>query len=444
MGLSRHRRVLQKTLIEIGAKSKAAIRGAKLPPGRLRVPQEGESRNQDFLLKRATELGPIFKVWLPHKMTTCIVGHEMARRFLSENEGKIRAGTPDLTPLFPHGFLRALEGPIHRKYRKLFSEAFKATPLEPHLPTFRAMIREGLERLASLPQPIDNSTMRHQLKQMTTRVFLQLILGVAPDSAHFDEFVSAYDAYAPNGVFIVVRPRHEPLYKMIRGLVLRQAEELQAQPSAPPSLLRNFVRLNALDETVIGNMVQMVEASRYDVHGLWLWLVKHLGDSAETIELAREQTPRKEGDLSAIWAIPRETLRMEQSELLLRVAVKDIVFDGYFIPKGTHIRICVWEAHHDRAIFREPFRYDCTRFMDARIKANDYSPFGLDKHRCLGADWTFALSELFVEELARNFELATAVDGDPSFGRFHYEPSTEFAVNLSVLKATASSGILPQ
>jgi cytochrome P450 len=129
-------------------------------------------------------------------------------------------------------------------------------------------------------------------------------------------------------------------------------------------------------------------------------------------------------------AIPRESLRLEQSELLLRVALEDIVFDGYFIPRGSHIRICVWEAHHDPDRHQDPFTFRCERFMDGKVPASLYSPFGLDKHRCLGADWTYELSTLFVVELTRGYAWSITGDGQPVFGKFHFEPSRSFAVEL--------------
>ena len=105
MCLQRSLRILRKSIFETRARLAATRRGARLAPGKLRVPREGEGLSQTFLLERAEELGPVFKVWLPHKMTTCIVGHDIARRFLSETEGRIRAGHHrTLSPLFPHGF----------------------------------------------------------------------------------------------------------------------------------------------------------------------------------------------------------------------------------------------------------------------------------------------------------------------------------------------------
>lgn len=444
MALARGLRGIRKSVMEMRARRAASAVGAELPPGKLRIPEDGEARPQTYLLELAEEWGPIFKVWLPHKLTICIVGHDRAKRFLSENDGKIRAGTPDLRPLFPHGFLRALDGEVHRKYRRQILEAFNETRLESHEDALRVIMRDGIAELLDADQPVPNATVRKAMKRTTTAVFIRLVLGLDRDNKRYPELAAAYDRYAPDGPFIVVREEHKPAYQAVRNIVLKIAEDIKADADAPPSLLRHLVRSDTVNDTTLGNLIQMVEAARYDVHGLFTWILKQLGDNPEAQELARSGRQGENGGFSAIKAVPRESLRMEQSELLLRVAKEDIVFDGYFIPKGSHVRICVWEAHHDPMKFSDPFKYDPCRFMSSKVPSDHYSPFGLDKHRCLGADWTYRICELMVEELTADYVWTTRDDGAPVMGKFHFQPSKTFSVEIhpreAVLNANAETG----
>jgi cytochrome P450 len=163
-----------------------------------------------------------------------------------------------------------------------------------------------------------------------------------------------------------------------------------------------------------------------------------LSDWPEVVERVRSRPAAGVSGLSISEAVAREALRMEQSELLHRVATDNIVFDGYFVPKDTRVRICVWEAHHDPQKFTAPFRFDSERFTRSRLPADDYSPFGLDKHHCLGADWTFALSAIFVEEFAHGYEWEVLADGPAVPGKFHFEPSPSFAIELRKSGASAA------
>ncbi|MFN3547122.1 MAG: cytochrome P450 [Mesorhizobium sp.] len=424
MSFSKYRRVLQKTLWELSARSRASAAGARLAPGRLTVLDKDPRQDQGFLMERAREFGPVFKVWMPHKLTTCIVGLALARRFLTEHEDNIGVATPDLSLLFPHGFLRGLEGEPHKIYRKRFAKAFRATPIEIHDPLVLQAIRRCFASIADAPQPVAGPTIRSHFKALTTELMLWFVLGVELGSELSRRLAADCAAYAPDGAFLVVRKRHRQAYRAIRDLVAGHAQTLK---EGHPSLLGHFVRAQNLDETVLGNLIQMVVVGSYDLHGLCMWLLKHMGDNPETADLARSHPAGCAGAVRPAWAIPRETLRMEQSELLLRVATRDIVFDGFFIPKDSHIRICVWEAHHDPRVFEQPFQHDCRRFMAGRVSPSDYAPFGLDKHRCLGADWSYILGEIFVEELVTGFRLQIVDDGPPEFGRFHFQPSSRLA-----------------
>jgi cytochrome P450 len=426
-------------LVEAQATMAARAKGARLAPGRLEIPDQQTLLDQQFLLKRAEQLGPVFKVWVPNKMTTCIVGHAAARRFLVENEGKTRAATTDLSPLFPFGFLRALEGPTHRHYRRLILEAFRQTPLEPHIDAIRENIRSALESLARAPQPVASPVIRRALKAATTANFMQLILGVRPDSPRYSELTNAYDIYAPDGPFIVVRPRHKPAFAQIHALVTQQVEAIKSDKDAKPSLLRHLIRSDTLDETTLGNLIQMVEATRYDLHGLWTWLIKMMSDQPEIAERVRTNPAPAATEFTIAESVAREALRLEQSELLHRVPTDNLIFDGYYIPKDTRVRICVWEAHHDPKKFADPFRFDCERFMRSKVPADDYSPFGLDKHHCLGADWTYSLSAVFVEELARGYRWDLITDGPPVSGKFHFEPSPSLSIDLQKFEASAAA-----
>lgn len=424
---SNYRRLLQKTLWEAGARRRAAAAGALLAPGELSLAADDARHDQRFLLERARRLGPVFKVWMPHKLTTCIVGHGLARRFLAENAGGLRAATPDLSPLFPHGFLRAMEGTPHGFYRRRMAEAFRATAIAPANPRARAAVRACLADCAEAPQPVVAAALRRRIRALTMDLMLWFVLGVDPGCDLARRLAADCAAYAPEGAFLVVRRRHRRAYRVIRDRVAAHARTLETHPS-PPGLLGHFVRAGTLDETVLGNLVQMVVVASYDLGGLFLWLLKHVADDPATADLARGPGDERADAVRPALAIVRETLRMEQSELLLRVATRDIVFDGFFIPRHSHVRICVWEAHHDPALFDRPFEHDCRRFMEATVAAGDYAPFGMDRHRCLGADWTQILGQILVEELACGYRLAVADDGPPEFGRFHFQPSGRLAV----------------
>ncbi|MBK6805586.1 MAG: cytochrome P450 [Betaproteobacteria bacterium] len=79
-----------------------------------------------------------------------------------------------------------------------------------------------------------------------------------------------------------------------------------------------------------------------------------------------------------------ETLRLEQSEFLYRRVAKPFEVDGYTVPAGWILRLCVNEAHRDPAVFEDPDRFD-PGLRDRAWSRNEYSPFGGHTHGCMGA-----------------------------------------------------------
>jgi cytochrome P450 len=130
-------------------------------------------------------------------------------------------------------------------------------------------------------------------------------------------------------------------------------------------------------------------------------------------------------------AIVLETLRLESSEYLYRIPTTDISYQHYLIPKNTVFRVCIWEGHKNPSVFPDPFRFDPERFVSHSYSLEEYAPFGLDKRRCIAADFVVTLSAMFVETLLERFEVTLASDGPPKLGAYHWEPNPDFSITVS-------------
>ena len=129
-------------------------------------------------------------------------------------------------------------------------------------------------------------------------------------------------------------------------------------------------------------------------------------------------------------AFALEQLRSDQSERLTRIAERDIVFDGYLIPAGSYVRVCLWESHNEPATFAEPDRFHPDRFLGAMPPNDQFAPFGVDHHQCPFGGATIRLATAFLRVLATEFELTLLNDGPAVRGPYHWEPSRRLAVNV--------------
>jgi cytochrome P450 len=421
-------RALKHRLAVMRVSLSAALRHRKLPPGSLQPLSDADLVNPTYLLEQAKRHGPIFKVWLDGKMTTYIVGFSVGRRFLAEHQENIRAATTDFRPLFPLGTLRQMTGAPHQNYRRIFVDAFKKTKIEDHHERIGSIL-DGLIQSLVNSGGISVGHIRNLLKQSLTEIFLLLHFGLTRDQEGLSDLVSLFERYAPNGTFVTVRSEHHETYQSITSLIHAHAVRLR-NVSGVPSLLKSIDAAGQCDDTSIGNLVQMTEAGRFDVMGLWVWLVRLLGNNNHYLD-ALADAPDQNARAALSKAIVLEALRLEQSEFVIRAAKSNLVLDGYFIPKRTRIKIAVWESHKDSASFEDPFRFEPERFLTKAPSSDAYAPFGLDRHHCVGADWVVTLSSQFVEILAEKLRWKWTSGPSVERGVFHFQPDSSAIVKFS-------------
>jgi len=101
------------------------------------------------------------------------------------------------------------------------------------------------------------------------------------------------------------------------------------------------------------------------------------------------------------------------------------------VPANSEVRVCLWEGHKDAGVFPEPFAFRPQRFLEREYSLDEYAPFGLDKHRCLGSAIVLFVTAIFVEELLARRPWQVVGDGPPVYGIYHWEPNPAFAVRLA-------------
>jgi cytochrome P450 len=413
-----------------------------LPPGRLDPFDLAMYFDQHHALSRARQLGPIFKVWWRGGHTTCIVGHARVRRMLLAKEEALRGSTIDLRPLFPIGHVRAMHSETHRRYRRLLVQALQASPVEAHEVALREWIRDGLDEMicGRVNPVITREELRSSLRMMTAGIMLRLLFGVIPESTSYAELVAHYRRFGPEAPAWTIRHSQVAAFAEIRRIILRLAEDLRTHPESrpPPSALSYLVAAGDMDETALGNLIYMFESSHFDLYSLWTWLLQHLAVNPEVMTRFRAETDALHSRRAAE-AIVLETLRLEQSEAINRDASCDILFDGYLIPRNTVVRGCLWEGHKDPRIFDDPFAFNPGRFIGRAWSIDEFAPFGLDKHRCIAADFVIAISTMFVEIVLREFQLAIASVGPPQKGIYHWEPGPDLSIVLGRFSGEAGS-----
>lgn len=399
----------------------APTTGLRLPPGALDPLDELERSDRSLVLKRAQVLGPIFRATTQGQLQVCIMGLDRGRRFLAEHGDKLKVVSPELTSLFPKGFLSVVGNPDHLDYKRALIRGLRSERTQTALHHSGTLVRRYLdrhcERAATEGHRAD--MLSSSLASLATRLLAGVFFG-ASDTDRFDRICEHFHQLGPHGFVWNPQEPQARAFAQLRDDVV----ELRNMKGSEASLLAALDEIEALDDTMIGNLIYMMEIGRFDLRNLLRWLIRYA--ASDPAWMAHVRGP---DGATATESFVLEVLRSDQSERLERTTLADIRFEGYDIPAGTNIRICVWEAHHGPP-FDRPHDFTPGRFVEASYGNDAFAPFGLDTHQCPFGGVTVRLAKTYVEALATDYHLELLEDGPPVRGAYHWEPSRKLSVRI--------------
>jgi cytochrome P450 len=200
----------------------------------------------------------------------------------------------------------------------------------------------------------------------------------------------------------------------------------------------------ARDPVFVENLVYLFHIARCDLTGLCGWLLKMLGDHPALGRRIREE--RASGADGAAARFVDETLRLRQSEYLYRTTSAPIRFEGYSVPSGWLVRLCVRESHTSPQAFDRPLAFDPDRFQGGTPSSERYQPFGIYEHACLGVGITKTVGRILVECLSAGFDWEVTRDGPMELGLHHHRhwtPSGRLEMRLTPIGTSPSPSLEP-
>jgi cytochrome P450 len=427
-----------KTLVQLWGIRLRAMRDRlpPLPPGRHGVNDHEFWKDDLFLLRQSRRFGPVFKTNISGQFVACVVDHQRSRAILNENVRRLEAANAPYSELVSGGFLRCQTGEMHRTTRRIFTRALHHDLVGNNAVALREIVQRELSIFASACEtrlPYNDEFLR-TLDRVATAMLLLLFFGVRFRDPAFATLLSCYARLGPKEFVWEVGPAQQEAFADLAATTHGLITDLQlsAAGRAPSVLLELVVGQVAapIDETIVGNLIYMVEMGRYDLYSLFHWITKHLSDNPAIVAVISTEERAAPDTVNLAMATVLETLRVNQAEAVVRRVVENITFDGWGIPKGGFLRACIREGHRDPAVFPDPGRFDPQRFMGRKYGPDEYSPFGFDHHHCIAGDLVIRLGSIFVEELVHTFYWQVLADGPCQRGTYHWAPSAAFAIRL--------------
>jgi cytochrome P450 len=384
----------------------------------------------DFYLRQARRYGNTFKTSRFGRPQICIVGLERANRLLREHDAKLEATPLPFNRYIERGYLRYLPQELHSDYRKRFHAAFHSSALTKAEAGVTAAFRRGFERMANTCAASGSVSVHAPVLRMMFAAWMHLFYGIAesdPDYARLRKLFKMIDIRKARWTR---RDRTEAALAEIEVILRRRVGAMNDEERRnPTSFLAALTQGNAdvlNDGTVLGNMIYITHATWGDVSGLMLWIFKMLGDHPEWRERLAAEPTRELAE-----RVVQETLRMEQSESRYRRALVDFEFDGFRIPKGWLVRMCIRESHRLDGVFTDPDTFDPDRFAGRTYTRDEYAPLGAYRLACIGDVVTWKVGAIFALELATKYRWRVVEDGPPEISTWdHSAPNARLRVLL--------------
>jgi unspecific monooxygenase len=133
---------------------------------------------------------------------------------------------------------------------------------------------------------------------------------------------------------------------------------------------------------------------------------RHLADEAVGTDLAPQHAGEALARLPFTRAVVSEALRLYPPAFAFgRQALAADVAGGIDIAAGTTVLIAPWVLHRHRRLWRDPDRFDPSRFMPEApaVPRFSYLPFGAGPRVCVGAQFAMAEATLALAALVRAF-----------------------------------------
>lgn len=408
-------------------------RKSGLPAGSLAVMPISPWHDPQYYLKQAARHGPVFKFRHFIHPAVGIVGLERAANFLAANDEGLIVPPAPFNGLVPGGFVRYLGGGRHRDVAAVLRSALTPAVVDS---CEQVLATEAKAMLRSLAASDGKADPLPAIDRMVLNDLMRCFFGISPgpDLDRLEEHyrVADYRHLARTGR----RRAAAALFDIIGELRTRALAHEGNSPANGQSFFSELCRLHPdaiSDDELLGNFVYTLHTARLDVVGFLSWLLVKLGENPLCLARLANETDVDRGRRLAPGGladrIVRETLRLHQSEFLLRRVKRPIRWDGMQIPAGWYIRICVQESHRSSEMFDRPDVFDPDRFL-VPARRTQYAPFGLPPRVCPGAHLSRAIGRHVAAELAVGYELQVHNAEPVEFSGFHWRPGARFSVSL--------------
>lgn len=407
-------------------------RALHLPPGSLAPLPLGPWQDRFHYMELGRRYGPIFKASHFFHPMICVMKLDSGLKLLKAHDDKsIRSPKVAADRFLPCGFLRGMDPEKHVIYRRLVQSLITPQVLAAWEPTIAGDLRPVLEQLSQAGEGV---LAKPYWETFVRRSFSRLFFGIAPETPEFAQLMAAYDVVrrvSDRRIAVAWLPSER-----LTQRTLAELSHMFERQTAPGCLLDELRKQPefAHDPQAHRLLVFMLYLAGSDVVGMLQWLLKTLCDHPEAgrqlradVEAGVDQT----GPEALARRLTLETLRHHQVEHLYRRVLEDFEWEGFRIPKGWLLRICLAEAHRDPEVFAGAAEFRPERFAENPPSQTEFLPFGAFHRSCVGDKVTHVIARAFLTTLTSEWNWRQVGQAHEGYEAWHWIPGKDFRVSLT-------------
>ena len=381
-----------------------------------------------LMRKRYDQYGPVSWTSVFGLKMVQMLGPD-ANQFVMLNRGDLfsnHQGWDYFIGRFFHRGIMLLDFEEHRWHRKIMQQAFNRDVLKGYLDRMGPHITSGIAPWKEIADFHVLSAVKQLTLDLATDVFMGYELGPEADDINraFVDTVRAGTAIVRTSVPGLRWSKGLKGRKVLEAFFRKEiAAKRQSRDSDLFSVLCHAETEDGeqfSDDDVVNHMIFLMMAA-HDTSTITLsTLFYYLAKNPQWQERLREESkalgkasldyddlPRLEG----IGMAMKEALRLcAPVPSLPRKTVKDVEYNGFFIPRGSFINVVPYFTHYMEEYWSNPTTFDPARFSDERAEHKkhfyQWVPFGGGHHKCLGLNFAELQTKTFLFHFLQRYRVS--------------------------------------
>nr|QUF59386.1 cytochrome p450 CYP3049C1 [Brachionus angularis] len=328
-----------------------------------------------------------------------------------------------------------------KKRRAVFNPGFHRGMLMNCLKEFNNKTNILMEKLRTLADDKTQVVLFKEINRMTLDIISSVAFGFCLDTINYPEndfsfnITKSFEAAnkcLTDPLFVwnpFNRKEKNKLKSSIKNLrefakekILKRLKDIENNEYAPDDILTAIVKSCKQDEldleALVDDFITFFNAGQETTANSLAFCFLELGRNPQVFAKLREEIDRVIGaknevsydDMTLLeytGCVFKETLRLwPPAPEIIRVSDQDFYINGLKIPKNTQINLSPHFSGRNPKYFPNPDEFRPERFLkeDTDISNYTYFPFSVGPRNCIGKNFAFIESKVFIAKFVQNFE----------------------------------------